>query len=218
MYLEAGALDGESGAQSLFFDEVLLWRGLLIEGNPPNMAQTLVRRPHAVRLECALCATDGTDVEFVGDYGGVAGAAAQMGDNLRTVFHGERSDRYNVSCCALGSYWPLTALGSRIDIWFLDVEGSETDALRGFDWATTVLWLVLIEMNDASGQARLDETRGVLSGRGFKLISRLGAMNELWENVAARPPAVHLPAEGQGETCDWGTHPDPGWPPSLQLL
>lgn len=216
VYVESGALDGENGAQSLFFDEVLLWRGLLIEGNPPNMARTLVRRPHSVRLECALCAADGMDVEFVGDYGGVAGAAAQMGDALRTAFHGERGDRYNVSCCAMRTYWPLTSLGPRIDIWFLDVEGSEADALRSVDWAATTVWLVLVEMNDAAGTSRLDETRRLLAELGFSLVGRLGAMNELWENAFARPAAAGLPP-APGEVCDWGVHPSPEWPPAPPL-
>ena len=144
VYLESGALDGESGAQSLFFDEVLRWRGLLIEGNPPNFARALARRPRAVRLECALCAADGGDVEFVGDHGGVAGVAAAMGEELRTAFHGARRDRYRVACCALRTYWPLANLGSRIDVWFLDVEGSELAALRSVDWAATAVWLILL--------------------------------------------------------------------------
>ena len=139
VYIESGALDGNSGAHSLFFDEVMQWRGLLIEGNPPNFARALARRPHAVRLECALCARGGRgrNVEFVGDHGGVVGAASAMGDDLRSAFHGERADRYNVSCCALRTFWPLAALGSLVHVWFLDVEGSELNALRSVDWLAT---------------------------------------------------------------------------------
>ena len=207
VYIESGALDGQNGAQSLFFDEVLRWRGLLIEGNPPNFARALVRRPHAVRLECALCASEDGDVEFVGDYGGVVGAAAAMGDELRSVFHGERTDRYNVSCCTLRTYWPLAGLGPRVDVWFLDVEGSELAALRAVDWATTDVWLILIEMNPAAGASHLTDIRAELSARGFAFVDKQGAMNELFENARARPDDAGRP--GDELPCDWGAHPPP---------
>jgi len=207
VYLESGALDGENGAQSLFFDEVLQWRGLLVEGNPVNFAKAMARRPRASRLECALCAADGGDVEFVGDFGGVAGVAAAMGDELRGAFHGDRADRYNVSCCALRTAWPAAALGQRIDVWFLDVEGSEAAALRGVDWSATDVWLILIEMNPAAGAARLQETRDELAAHGFALVAAQGAMNELWECARARPPTAGLPADE--EPCNWGDHPPP---------
>lgn len=207
VYVESGALDGENGAQSLFFDEVLRWRGLLIEGNPVNFARAMARRPRAARLECALCAADGGEVEFVGDHGGVAGVAAAMGDELRGAFHGDRADRYNVSCCALRTAWPAAALGRRIDLWFLDVEGSEAAALRSVDWQATDVWLILVEMNPAAGADRLQETRGELAARGFALVTTQGAMNELWENRAHRPLGAGLPADEA--PCDWGEHPPP---------
>ena len=209
VYVESGALDGSSGAHSLFFDEVMNWRGLLIEANPPNFARLLARRPHATRLECALCETDegGRQVEFVGDYGGVVGSAAAMGDGLRAAFHGDREDRYNVSCCAMRTYWPLLDLGPRIDIWFLDVEGSELGALRSVDWHRTAVWLILVEMNPAAGAATLAAVRDYLvRERGFELVTELGEMNELYEHAGSRPPRD----EGTGvagsdaSVCDMG--------------
>ena len=42
--------------------------------------------------------------------------------------------------------------------------------------------------------------------RGFELVAKLGQMNELWENIAARPPPEEGEDEGGGkEACDLGT-------------
>ena len=105
-YIEAGALDGLSGSLSLFFDAALHWRGVLIEGNPPNFARALHNRPHAARVEMALCDADDTQVLFVGDYGGVARGRAAMSEGFRVAFHGQRADGYNVSCGTLARFLP----------------------------------------------------------------------------------------------------------------
>ena len=130
-----------------------------------------------------------------------------MGDDLRAAFHGDRADRYNVSCCAMRSFWPLTGLGPRVEIWFLDVEGSELGALRSVDWARTAVWLILVEMNPVVGTDALAAVRDYLARtRGFELVAKLGQMNELWENIAARPPPEEGEDEGGGkEACDLGT-------------
>lgn len=36
--MECGALNGEKGSNSLFFEKVRKWNGLLIEGDPSNYA------------------------------------------------------------------------------------------------------------------------------------------------------------------------------------
>lgn len=38
-YVECGALNGEKGSNSLFFERVRKWNGLLIEGDPTNYAE-----------------------------------------------------------------------------------------------------------------------------------------------------------------------------------
>jgi len=192
-YIESGALDGIAGSLSLFFDEVLRWRGLLVEANPPNFAQLVVARPHAVRLECALwegeIADDGGHLflEFVGDHGSAAGAAGVMGREHFRAFHGDRDDRYNVSACSLRSYLPLTGIGARVDLWVLDVEGAELHALRGFPFDRVAVWLIVVELNDSHGPKALSAVRAFLLERGFALVAKVGIMNELFENEDARP-------------------------------
>lgn len=195
--LESGALDGLDGSQSLFFDRVLQWEGLLVEANPVNFAKVLVNRPRAVKLEMALCSSDTEadgvtprQLEFVGDYGGVVGAVGLMGTQLKKAFHGDRADYYNVSCGTLSKYLKLAQV-DRIDFWSLDVEGAELEALEGVDWDYTAIWLILVEMNPTAGEASLQAVQECLTMRGFRNVTKLGAMNELWENPTYKRQAAN---------------------------
>ena len=75
------------------------------------------------------------------------------------------------------------------------------------DWATTDVWLILIEMNPAAGASHLTDIRAELSARGFAFVDKQGAMNELFENARARPDDAGRP--GDELPCDWGAHPPP---------
>ena len=43
-FLEMGALDGDDGSNTLFFEENLGWTGVLIEPNAPNFQKLVKRR------------------------------------------------------------------------------------------------------------------------------------------------------------------------------
>ena len=89
VFVEMGAFDGVTGSNSLFFDNVLHWSGLLIEANSVNFAQCAFSRQRAVRLEAAVCdcnrsggvsemKTNPCQLEFIGDYGVTSGAVTSM--------------------------------------------------------------------------------------------------------------------------------------------
>lgn len=47
MFLEVGALDGETRSNTLYFERFLNWTGLLIEPDPLNFAQLLTKNRNA---------------------------------------------------------------------------------------------------------------------------------------------------------------------------
>lgn len=52
--MECGALNGEKGSNSLFFERVRKWNGLLIEGDPSNYAELKKKNRKAFSINACL--------------------------------------------------------------------------------------------------------------------------------------------------------------------
>jgi len=180
-YLEIGALDGLDGSNTLLLDRFFGWSGLLVEANPVNFASLLGNRPHAHRLESALCPADGpTDLAFMGDYGGSVGAAeVYEKTQSKEAFHGERTDTYRVPCSPL-QQWLDELEVKRVHFFSLDVEGSELSVLRSLDFARIKVDILVVEMNPVFGAQELDAIREYLRNNHMQFDSMLGKLNEIW--------------------------------------
>jgi hypothetical protein len=179
IYLEMGAYDGESGSNSLFFDEVLGWNGVLIESSPPIFKKMKSRRPHAIRIQMAACQDPVGQIEFLGGGGSTDGVLGIMPPAFKSAFHSPTTPRYNVSCAPLGTMLRYAGV-THIDLFSLDVENAELVALLSFDLNVPV-HVLIIEINDLD-MARNDVIHALLTYHGFVFVRRVGNMNEIWEN------------------------------------
>ncbi len=108
-------------------------------------------------------------------------AVGASGKMVWDEFHGKRRDTYLVNCGNLGKYLKLGGV-THIDLWSLDVEGSELRVMQSFDWDHIHVGVVVIEQNPSFGDRALEANRSYLRSRGFVKHSLIGEMNEFWVN------------------------------------
>lgn len=172
VYFEAGALDGEHASNTRLFEELLNFRGMLVEGHPRNGVPLWANRGKSGRniiINEAMCRTPGS-ITYQGHHGqGTAGVVEAMGKKYLSRFSGRMSAIYQTPCRSLGEM--LRPVGeptghfASIDLFSLDVEGSELTVLETMDWSLPVR-LFLIEMASVSKQQD-DRVRQLLASKGY---------------------------------------------------
>lgn len=113
-FVEAGGLDGERSSNSIFFEKVRKWMGVLVEPDPYWYTQLLGKNRHCYSINGCISPYDYvSEISFKPSFVG-EGKLALGNANLD----------FKVPCYPLLSI--LTALGvSKIDYFSLDVEGHE---------------------------------------------------------------------------------------------
>lgn len=198
-FIEVGAHNGMHQSNTMFAHGCKSWRGLLIEANPSAFEQLTARRVgNVVTWRTALCANH-TTVHFVSRQGRRDDAKAdEMGgvetvldplayratltrqkllprstngshpwlDAPKGVFH-----RYPVPCSPLGSMLRLLR-ATRVDVFWLDVEGSELPALQGFDFDAVSVGVLVVETR-ANDAHRNRAVRSLLRTNGFEVVRSL---------------------------------------------
>lgn len=165
VYLEIGALDGRTASNTLSFQNQLGWTGVLIEANPSNVEQLLKNRPGKPTntiIPMAVCAEGLSEIDFIGHFGGVGGAV-----NALSQAHLHRwtlGQPYKVKCKPLGTMLRDAGV-DHIDLFSLDVEGSELTVLKTMDWSIPVcVWMV---ENDGLNPSKEEDVRKLLSSNGY---------------------------------------------------
>jgi FkbM family methyltransferase len=140
-YVEAGANDGVSQSNTLFFARYRGWRGLLVEPVPELARRCRSLRPESVVEQAAIVAPDHAEPTITMRYANlmsvVAGARGGDAEDREHVARGEElqgvsSYEVEVPARTLGAI--LDAHGvTRVDLLSLDLEGYEPQALRGLD-------------------------------------------------------------------------------------
>lgn len=186
-YLEMGALDGFRLSNTMFFYETLGWRGVLVEPQPACEAGMRTHRGEDHIFTNATCASFQTLKFRLPD--GDTCAAGSGGDGFMAGEMRSRQDPLDltVGCSPIGHMLNLAGV-RKLDLWSLDVEGAELEALRGHDWENIPVHVVLIEMlpgNNPRGEAGLHEVRSFLHERGFMNGGRsvgTAGYDEVWEH------------------------------------
>lgn len=138
-YLELGALDGVAYANTLFFEETLGWKGVLIEASKPSFSSLKRNRSPSnnAMYNLAVCKENGM-ITLLG-----TNAEAGISDTMST-FHFNRNKagaKSQIRCQTMKSILN-NANVAFIDFWSLDVEGAEYDVLLGMDWTIPVHVLI----------------------------------------------------------------------------
>lgn len=185
-FVETGAGDGVKASNTLFFEEELAWKGLLVEGSRENFIQLAAekRRRRSVKTFAAICESRGT-TKFVGD-GNAAGAVEDMTRHHVESWgrHFQSLDVYDVPCDRMDTLMGRARMPSVVDLWSLDIEGGEWRALNSFDWKKYSVRVMLIEMGRScfeQGKNRCDE---LLRAKGFCRVAKK-AVNEFWTSDAS---------------------------------
>lgn len=164
--VESGALDGLRYSNTVVYSKLLQWKAVLIEASPDQFKKMVVNRPEAISVNAALCsetqkvhwlnthppATRGI-YEFMGNDTGPKTKTVKrlkrkyedhfkrFGDFNETILDKELR---SVSCIEFNSLMNALQI-SKVDLWFLDVEGGEMEVLRGWNHSLIKVDVLVIE-------------------------------------------------------------------------
>lgn len=187
-FVEIGALDGIKYSNTFWFEKKYDWRGLLIEGHPENqknLRQNAKIRSNSVIFTTAICQLNQfghpRSVNFTARGGAVGAAIEQVNSKLLNEWHKgqESKDSLEVACVPIQWLFETTGMID-IDLFSLDVEGSELYVLKTIDFKVTNIRVIVVEANKAD-QAKDKEVDDFLRLHDFVNAS-LGSMK-----TACRP-------------------------------
>eukprot|EP00887_Chlorella_sp_A99_P004074 scaffold11.g4074.t1 len=134
-FLELGALDGRLSSNTLWYEQALGWRGLLVEATPVRYQELVLNRPDAIAVQAAVCSSFGTV-----HYAQVGGADGGIHNHTMNGIYEwlppwfkevllagvDPATLPTVPCVPLG--YILDRFGiTEIDLFILDVEGAELE-------------------------------------------------------------------------------------------
>ena len=150
-YFEVGGLDGIHASNTLFLQQCLGWRGVLMEGNPRSFEALVGNRPGVVAIGCAACTSTRT-VQFRGN----------SPATTRMVRQGRSGQGGDVACGPVQSYFDLVG-ASHFSVMSIDVEGAELETVRSIDWRRTSAAIIVVEENVKRDMAKNLQVRHVLT-------------------------------------------------------
>lgn len=167
VFIEAGANDGISQSNTLFFERYRGWTGLLVEPVPELAARCRVNRPRCRIESCALVGADSglkqVTVKYLGLMSQIPGAAADQeaerqheATARRFLAPGQQPYEVQAPARTLSEVWEAHQMG-RVDLLSLDVEGYEAQVLDGLDLERHRPDFIMVEVRDeAAIRRRLD--------------------------------------------------------------
>lgn len=186
VFVEVGVGDAIRNSISLFFERHLNWTGIIMEGAAPNLGNfnTSKRAKGTIKVAKAACKEGG--VAKMRGSGFTAGLAdfmpkAHVERNMK-IWQEKWRNPYDAICIPLSEVLRANRL-QHIDLLSIDVEGAESEVLRGLDFANVNIRVIILDLpvpqsKKEDGKME-EEARSILDGHGFCLCSRIGPL-EYW--------------------------------------
>ena len=176
VFMDVGAYDGATGSNTLFFEAMRGWTGLMVEPSPTYAAAARACR-NAPLAEVAIAPNDG-EAEFLhitSGYTQMSGLASSYDEKLREQVEADsrhEGETIAVKTRTLASLIDEYALGP-IDFVSLDIEGGEVAALSSFDFARYPVRAWTIENNAGDG-AGGGEIGAIMTAAGYTCAAHVG--------------------------------------------
>ena len=203
LYMEMGAGEGLAHSNTKFFEDSEGFRGILVEPSPTAF-ETLVRFRNSGRNHLIHGA--------VGEEAGVCQLCVDGRENHRSFVQGDLIAELESTHLPATTdvvevpRYPLThiiasAKAPYIDVFFLDVEGSELAVLKGWDWSIPI-YVMVIEMFDSATDPKTlqqyEEIREILRNQGY-IFNKQHSSNEIWHLPVYRDGRPMLMREWENE-------------------
>lgn len=184
-FIESGANDGIKQSNSYFFEYDLKWKGILIEPVPEIVEQCKKNRPNCIVENCALVANDYHIPQIVIEYTPQTYGLMSTIKGLRTTKHhlqkagNETGEGRMVNALTLNQVLEKhkESIPNKIDLWILDIEGYEPQALMGIDFNKWNIEHILIEQQYNSKQI------DAILELNYKKIDKVTDHDYLWQKL-----------------------------------
>ncbi|XP_013421411.1 protein Star-like, partial [Lingula anatina] len=135
-FVEAGAWDGEENSNSLFFEKSRNWTGILIEPDPLNFEQLLMKNRKTIMIQTCLTGKP-MWLDFTLSSSPDSGAINPIDNRINVT------GKSRILCLPIQTL--LSTIGRKhVDFFSLDIEGTELEILQAFPWdkITVDMWTV----------------------------------------------------------------------------
>jgi FkbM family methyltransferase len=178
IYIELGALDGVLYSNTKFFEDMLNWKGILIEPHPEKFKLLQKNRPDNFLFnDLVSCHTEALDFRyFVDGHAAVSGVESTLSQHHFDVFFNNEINNSLPQSRTLITPKTLTEIVKstnivHIDFLSLDVEGHEYEVLKSWDFSIPID-VILIETLGV--QPEKDQLcREILLTNNYKFIQKI---------------------------------------------
>ena len=187
VFFEAGANDGVRQSNSLYFEMYRGWRGVLVEPIPHRFAQCRLSRPNSKVYWSALVPEDWADPFVELTYCDLMTVTSDKNNDLDRVSHVKRGEQFleefdsprSIHAPARTITSLLIEAGVKsVDMLSLDVEGFESEALKGLDSS-------LIDVKILCVETKLPEKVLSILGVGYDLIEQISFHDYIYKKKEA---------------------------------
>ena len=186
VFLELGALDGQTYSNTKFFEETLGWSGVLIEPIP-EYCNKIASHRHRSRVYNNIVSTNPDPMDIY-----VNGAVSSVKEYTTQQYYDGWHKGKNIQVIQVPSRRLDDILHdagiTHIDFWSLDVEGAEYEVLLTMDWNISV-GVICMEICGGESAEMNEKCRDILRNNGF-VYDGSAAHNEIWVHPVHRPKRI----------------------------